>query len=422
MTTPVASNAGSPPALIVAAASARSLAESAADAGFRVLCADCFEDQDLQELLHRRGGSYLGRLTAFSELPNLLSAIPADVPLLWSGGLENHTPLLQRIARHRPLAGLPLTAVEALRSPQTLAAVLSRNHRVRFPDFLCDTLPQSGRWLWKARCSGGGLGVRFLNRNLRNQLERRANLTDGCFQRELHGLPCSALLHSHGHCVQLVGMSLQWCGWSELHAERFHFCGNLGPLLPPPQLAAAIREAAEQIATACGCLQGLWGIDLLLTPAHCWLLEANPRIPASHWIYENPGEWNAVSCLVRNPSTAACSTPAPRRLHTPSQLRTQLIVWSSKNRTVPDLMALACDLPADIRPADLPAPGSSVSAGSPLCSLLCQTADHPSLLQAVVGVPEKFSAALDLSPARLASAIDRHWQAWQVLARAWADR
>ncbi|MEY3459713.1 MAG: hypothetical protein RL215_2870, partial [Planctomycetota bacterium] len=87
MTTPVASNAGSPPALIVAAASARSLAESAADAGFRVLCADCFEDQDLQELLHRRGGSYLGRLTAFSELPNLLSAIPADVPLLWSGGL-----------------------------------------------------------------------------------------------------------------------------------------------------------------------------------------------------------------------------------------------------------------------------------------------------------------------------------------------
>jgi predicted ATP-grasp superfamily ATP-dependent carboligase len=408
--------------LIVAAASARSLAESALHAGFRVLCADCFEDQDLKDLLHQRGGSYIGRLTAFADLPELLEAIPAGIPLLWSGGLENHTPLLQHIAQHRPLAGLPLSAVDALRDSQMLSAALSQNDRVRFPEFLCGALPASGRWLWKARSSGGGLGVRFLNRNLRTQLAQQADLMNGCFQRELYGLPCSAIIHSEGQHVQLVGMSLQWCGWNELHAERFRFCGNFGPLPAPPQLAAAIREAAEQIATAAGCPNGLWGIDLLLTSARCWLLEVNPRIPASHWIYETQGGWNAVSCLVRNSGPSVCSMSARPRTHAPNQLRTQLIVWSSTNRPAPDLTALAGDLPADIYPADLPAAGSCVSAGSPICSLLCRTADYPRLRQAIIDIPEKFSAALDLSPTRLAAAIERHWQAWQVLARAWAER
>ncbi|MGV2336003.1 MAG UNVERIFIED_CONTAM: hypothetical protein LVR18_18425 [Planctomycetaceae bacterium] len=46
-----------PGTLIIAAASARSLAASAANAGHHILCTDFFGDQDLMELLDRCAGT-----------------------------------------------------------------------------------------------------------------------------------------------------------------------------------------------------------------------------------------------------------------------------------------------------------------------------------------------------------------------------
>ena len=411
------------PPLILVAASARSLAESAAAAGFTVLAVDCFQDQDLVEFLVAAGGRYLGRLTTFSDLPRILEHIPVSIPLLWAGGLENQRGILRQISHKRPLAGLPLTAVEILRSPLALAAALGTDGPVSCPECLFDQFPTDGRWLWKSSESSGGLGVQRLTPEFQIQLNADTRRPRGYFQQELDGLPVSAIACCDGHGTSVVGMTLQWSGWPELGAENFRFCGNLGPLTVPPRLIAAVQSAAAALFNRAGNPRGVLGLDMLLTPDRCWLLEVNPRIPASAWIYEAaaaPNAWNAVRWLVPADSMEshkdACFEVSSRA---PLPLRSQLILWSRQKLIAPDLPELSASLPAGARLADRPASGSPIPPHSPVCSVLCEGENVPQMIAAVDQLPAGLMSAVDLNARQIAGRIAHHWQTWLELAHAW---
>lgn len=403
--------------LIIAAASARSLAASADDAGWRILCADFFGDHDLLELLDRRRGTYLGRLDAFTDLPGLLAKVPANIPLLWAGGLENHLELLSQIARTRPLLGLPLDVVANLRDPATLSSLLSAagSPQVRFPQSIFAGLPPAGRWLWKPTTASGGLGVQRLTEDSRQRLTAAQLTTPGCFQQELDGLPCSAVVACDGQAAKLVGMSLQFCGWPELQAEEFRFCGNLGPLEIPPRLATALNSMLQALLRQCGQPRGILGMDLLLTSDICWLLEINPRIPASHWIYDVPGHWNSVTfSLQPNIALEKSSSSLPKRA--------QLIIWSHERLRVPEFPSEQLLRPAGLSIADRPAAGTAVPAGSPVCSLLVeQPADGGigQISSAVSRFPASLFDALGIRPAEVANAIRSRETQWQSMVEAW---
>jgi|GEM_PF-490170 len=406
-----------PRPLIIAAASARSLAAAAVAAECQVLCTDFFGDEDLRELLDRSGGTYLGQLDAFTDLPGLLTAVPPDVPLLWAGGLENHLELLHHIASARPLLGLPLDVVAKLRDPATLMEFLSHSGtpEVRFPPSVLDAVPPAGRWLWKPAGTSGGLGVQRLTEDLRRQLAASAWTSRGCFQQELDGLPCSVLVACDGGAVEIVGMSLQFCGLPELHAEEFRFCGNLGPLEIPPRLATALRGVLVALLQQCGEPRGIFGVDLLLTSDICWLLEINPRIPASHWIYEVPGCWNAVSCSLRPGAV-------PEKLSSLPPMRAQLIIWSRERFRVPEFPPERLLVPAGLRIADRPAVSTAVPAGSPVCSLLI---DRPAgegveqIIEAVSLCPASLFEALGFRPTEVATAIRNRERQWQSMVDSW---
>ncbi len=404
--------------LIIAAASARSLAATAAVAGCQVLCADFFGDQDLRELLDRCGGIYLGRLDAFTDLPSLLAAVPADIPLLWAGGLENQPELLDHIARSRPLLGLPRNAVATLRDPEILSSLLAAagSSEIRFPPAMYDALPPAGRWLWKSAGASGGLGVQRLTEDLRQQLAVARMSSPGCFQQELDGLPCSAVIACNGETAEIVGMSLQFCGLPELHAGEFRFCGNLGPLEIPPRLATALRSVLQEILRQCGQPRGILGLDLLLTPDICWLLEINPRIPASHWIYEAPGHWNSVNfCLQPVAAAETSSSSLPKRA--------QLIIWSREQlMSFPELPKEQLLSNERLWIADRPSVGAEVPAGAPICSLLIEQPANAPIQQVAAAIrklPVSLSVALGIQPAEVAQAILSRTLHWQTLAEAW---
>jgi predicted ATP-grasp superfamily ATP-dependent carboligase len=404
--------------LIIAAASARSLAASAANAGYHILCTDFFGDQDLMELLDRCAGTYLGRLNAFTDLSGLLAKVPANIPLLWAGGLENHLELLSQIARTRPLLGLPLDVVAYLRDPAKLSSLLSASGspHVRFPQSIFAGLPPAGRWLWKPTTASGGLGVQRLTEDSRQRLTAAQLTTPGCFQQELDGLPCSAVVACDGQAAKLVGMSLQFCGWPELQAEEFRFCGNLGPLEIPPRLATALMGALQALLRQCGQPGGILGVDLLLTRDICWLLEINPRIPASHWIYEFPGHWNSVSF---NQQPVAAANP----LSPPLPMRAQLVVWSRNRFCFPELPAEALQRTETLRIADRPRVGAEIPAGSPVCSLLIEQPPQAGIRQlaaAVKQLPPSLSSAMGIQSTALSAAILSHTLHWQSLAVEWS--
>ncbi|MFN5586789.1 MAG: hypothetical protein ACK5DR_15920, partial [Planctomyces sp.] len=120
--------------VVLAGASVRSLAESAVAAGLQPLCGEVFGDRDLLQLLEFSGGRFLGRLQSFADLPGLLRAVPADVPLVWSGGLENAPDLLEELCRSgRPITGCAPAAVRAVRNWRNLSRWVVGTG-VRFPE------------------------------------------------------------------------------------------------------------------------------------------------------------------------------------------------------------------------------------------------------------------------------------------------
>jgi predicted ATP-grasp superfamily ATP-dependent carboligase len=403
--------------LIIAAASARSLAQSAVAAGFRVFCVDCFGDEDLRELLEQSAGTYLGRAADLDTWPQLLDSVPPEIPLLWAGGLENHLAALSEVARSRPLLGLPLNIVRALRQPEQLATLFdaARSLRVQFPETRLQEPPATGRWLWKPAGTSGGLGVQRLTDDLRLQLADASSRTAGSFQKEVDGLPCSVVVAADGHAARIIGLSLQFSGWPELNAAGFRFCGNIGPLEMPPRLVATLGDAVQRLLESSQIPRGIFGLDFLLTTQLCWLLEINPRIPASHWIYETPGEWNAVSFLAQE-------QPLTAEMHGQRRLRTQLIVWARRQLRFPQAADVLLPSSGVLRFADRPAPNTIVPAGTPICSVLAEQPPGASVQEFVSAIgqfPVRLADMLQFQPAAVAAALSKRLRLWSGMFDTW---
>src|SRR5436305_1386644 len=103
-----------PSPVLIVGASARAAAASAVRAGLRPWCLDLFADLDLQQLAPVRPippGGYP------HALADLLPQGPPG-PWMYTGALENHPRLIERLARDRPLWGNTRLDV---RNPEQLA-------------------------------------------------------------------------------------------------------------------------------------------------------------------------------------------------------------------------------------------------------------------------------------------------------------
>ena len=107
------------PAVVILGASVRALAASATRAGWAVYAADLFGDVDL---------------TAAAEASTRVAAYPAGLadaaatypsaPWCYTGAIENHPDLIDRIAAVRPLAGNGSAAVRRVREVAILGPAL----------------------------------------------------------------------------------------------------------------------------------------------------------------------------------------------------------------------------------------------------------------------------------------------------------
>src|SRR5687767_11650245 len=95
--------------LIILGASARAAAQSAARGGFAPYAADLFADEDLRACCPA---------VQVSDYPAGLEAAAREFPpgpWMYTGGLENHPALVDRIATQRPLWGNSGTVIRAVR-------------------------------------------------------------------------------------------------------------------------------------------------------------------------------------------------------------------------------------------------------------------------------------------------------------------
>jgi predicted ATP-grasp superfamily ATP-dependent carboligase len=262
--------------IIILGASVRAAAFSALRAGLRPWCADLFADQDLRDrcsTLSVPSGAYPEGFEAISE-----NAPPG--PWMYTGGLENHPTLIQRISGKRSLWGNKGQGLALARRPLFLEEMFRANG-ICFPrSFISsDRLPQTGRWLAKSLQGAGGTGIHFVSEPGRGRAKQVY------FQQFIEGIPCSAVFAGFESDACFLGATRQLVGERWLNAGPFHYCGSAGPLKLDPVVKTSLEKVGNLVHRYCG-LRGLFGVDFVLADSIPWPVEINPRYTASVEILE----------------------------------------------------------------------------------------------------------------------------------------
>jgi predicted ATP-grasp superfamily ATP-dependent carboligase len=270
--------------VVIAGASGRAAAASARRAGLEPAVVDLFADRDTQRL----GETVRCPLADFPHaIPDLVRFLPPG-PVAYTGGLENHPAVIDRLAADRDLLGNDGTAVAAVREPGRLREML-RDTGLRFPRHYDE--PPGVACLIKHRSCSGGLGV------ARPEALRRA----WCWiatpvakppgvPPKSYGVPPGSYLEEFipGRVMSaqfrdaiFLGATEQLAGEPWLHAPPFHYAGNVGPVAIDTELVCAFADAARRLS-----LCGPWGIDYILNDGGAFVLEVNPRYTAAMEVLE----------------------------------------------------------------------------------------------------------------------------------------
>jgi uncharacterized protein len=277
----------SPEDIIILGASVRAAAFSALRAGLRPWCADLFADRDLQarcSSLQIPFGGYPNALEATAE-----SGPPG--PWMYTGAIENHPALVERIAEKRSLWGNRGPGLSLSRRPFFLQEVFQSNG-IRFPSSYSsrESLPRAGRWLVKPLRGAGGAGIQFATSMPDSDLRRH-----GYFQEFIEGISCSAVYVGTEDSACCLGVTRQLVGEEWLHATPFHYCGSVGPMKLDLAAQATLDKIGKVLTHHCH-LRGLFGVDFVLTNGIPWPVEINPRYTASVEVLEYALGIRAITC------------------------------------------------------------------------------------------------------------------------------
>lgn len=367
-----------PPNLVIIGASARAAAQSAARAGFRPYWIDQYGDCDLAA---RFPGARVDAAAYPDGIAELLARAPA-VPWLYTGAIENHPALLQRLAAQRPLLGNDAAVCAAVRTPEALHDCFTAAG-IAAPRLAQARVP-AGRWLSKPRRGAGGRGI---------ALAEQGAATDAAhyLQEYVDGEACSGVFVGDGADAVLIGVCLQLVGRAEFHAAPFAYCGSIGPLPPADAEQAQWRAIGTALARRFG-LRGLFGVDAIRARGAVLPLEVNPRYTASVEVHELAG---APACIGLH--ATGCAGQLPRVVLRPAApLVAKAHLFAPAGFRFPPDFAAHALVPegAAVEFADLPQPGTPIPAGAPILSVLARAEDEVACARLLAVVARRLYQAL----------------------------
>jgi predicted ATP-grasp superfamily ATP-dependent carboligase len=349
--------------VLVVAVSARMVAELAAADGYDVIALDRFGDVDLRAVAPGMTA------TSSHALSRLADYVEADA-VVYGAGFENRPDLVARLADGRELLGTPAGLLTPVRDPWAVG-VAARAAGARAPETMAsarevpDIEPDRGAWLRKPRLGGGGRGVRRW---------AGGRLAPGeILQRRIHGLSCSAVAIGDGARATVLGLTEQ------LHLRPgFGWMGNVAPpRLPDAELAelgGRLRAVCDEVAARFG-VRGAFGVDAIWDGRHAWVLEVNPRPPASLELF-GPGGFEAH---VRG----ARGLELPRAGRPPGTARAnvKLVLFARRQLRAPDPGWWPAGLVHDI-----PQAGETIRRGGPVCTLIASDSGVAELAERGAGL------------------------------------
>jgi len=356
---------GSLPRILAAGVSVRSLARSALAAGYEVLTADGYGDRDLLE----PAPAPARHLTVAPFEPGAVAdhvTMPYDA-VVYASNFENHPEALERLALGRTILGNSPSVLREVRRAERVHEVLAASGLPAAPVYAGggDAAIRAGgrRLVAKPRRSGGGHGVRHW---------RAAEpLLDGeLLQEWVDGVPASLVFLADGHDAMALGLTRQLIGDAAFGAAGHRWCGNLlgspgAPVLAlEPEVHASATAAAEALTRAFG-LRGVNGIDFIARDGAAVVIEVNPHWTASAELVERSMGVPLFAAHVEG-SEGTLAAPGVAA----GGVFGKAVVFALFDCVMPN----TDDWLADDAVRDIPATGSLVARGAPICTVLASGA------------------------------------------------
>lgn len=313
---------------------------------------DLFADADLRAIAPVR------RL-AVAEYPKRLPELLRDAPpgpVIYTGALENHPAVIERIARERVVWGNRSDALKRVRDPFRIFQLLRENG---LPALDISRTPlRDKKSLRKPRRGAGGQLIALADPAMPSSKLFY-------FQEFMEGPSFAAIFCGLDNGVELLGVTEQLIGEPWLNAKPFHYCGSIGPVNIAPDLAHILMRIGEVVRADCG-LRGLFGIDYILNDGRPWLVEINPRYTASIEVLERATGLQALDHQRRAFTDSHC----PVANATPSSTtHGKAILFATHSFRFPDHGSWT-------RHADIPNPGDIIEAGWPILTIFAEGADR----------------------------------------------
>lgn len=338
---------------LIAALSGRGLAKAATRAGLPTRGIDGYADLDTQA--YSRAWARAPQTADYSLDPNtLLDQAAALCPptrchgLVYGAGFESRPELLAQLAEGRRLFGNSPEVLAQTGNPTRFFPLLKRLG-IPHPEVRYTRPRRALGWLSKQAGACGGTHIQPVLPN-----------TDGAgryFQRQVQGQSCSLLFLANGHTIFPVGFNR--------------------PLPPPPEAPgpwaysgaarlggetsrdfAALLDAARALTSALG-LKGLNGIDVMIDQRDWKLLELNPRPTATMELWDVAPMPSLFDLHVQ-----ACQGVLPTSLPNLQGCLASAVVYAGETLQIPS------DFVWPDWCSDLPAAGSVISPGEPVCTVL----------------------------------------------------
>lgn len=341
---------GSKPLLVVSA-SGRALARSAARGGLSVVVLDLFNDLDTQahSLASANVAGSGGRLDAAKLMAAAQRLCPAAEckGLVYGSGFEGRVRLLETLARGRTLHGNAPATVALLKDPDRFFPLLDRLGLAHPP--VRRAPPQDPRnWLVKRAGGAGGMHVK-------RATSRHRARSDRYFQLFQPGRVLSALFIADGRSARVIGYNEQWTVPAR-RGSSFCYGGAASGADVPRAAARHIEGALDELARVTG-LVGLNGLDFILDGATPHAIEVNPRPTATVDLHDPDVCGGLLALHLR-----ACrgEIGSMERI---GAARAHAIVYATRAVRIP----AHASWPAWC--TDIPAPGTIIPNGAPICSV-----------------------------------------------------
>ena len=321
------------------------------------MCIDLFADDDLKQIAE------VIRIEDYpAEILIAETSFP-PAPFLYTGGLENHPPVVAELSKRRQLLGNNAETLTAVRNPQLLADCLQDAGLPALEVHHSKNPPAAdGSWLLKPTNGAGGNGIEVWNDAAGNSPTLQK---PHYFQRFVAGDSYSALFLE----TRLLGVTKQFVGLATVHAGPFSYCGSVGPIELSETQTSQLNNVGAAVTKRFG-LKGLFGIDFISSNEYFWPTEINPRYPASAEVFDFAWGISTIGlhCRAFDEGIEKITIPIP---DTPKFVGKQ-ILFAADNVTIPDLNHLKSNTKSNEPPfvADIPATGTKIEKAHPVCTIL----------------------------------------------------